>query len=247
MRKTGKVLGLIPARAGSKGVPGKNLAELVGKPLVGWVAEAGRKSELIDDVIVSSDGDDIMRVAREYGAEAPFRRPAELSDDHSLVVDVIAHALKWLAENDGRRYEYACLLQPTSPLALPEDYDRAICLAYERDADTVMSVHDGSKTHPATHYYTLDENGRAEFFIKSVPWNRMSRRQDLPRVYVRCGVVYVLKTRMILAERTLYGERIHAIEVPIERAVGIDTPLDLKLAEVLMRERVAAGKGKRTS
>ena len=87
----------------------------------------------------------------------------------------------------------------------------------------------------------------ADPLMKSVPWNRMSRRQDLPRVYVRCGVVYVLKTRMILEERTLYGERIHAIDVPIERAVGIDTPLDLKLAEVLMRERVAAGKGKRTS
>ncbi len=231
-----RVLGMIPARGGSKGIPKKNLALLAGKPLLGWTAEKALKSELIDEVVVSSESTEIIEVAKSFGVGAPFRRPDDLARDDTLVVDVMAQALEWFADNRGEQFDYIILLQPTAPFALPEDYDCAIRLAYEKNADTVISVSRCGQLHPAI-MFTLGEDGRAEWFLRSDNKAGMGRRQDLPPVYVRTGVVYVCRASMVLEKRSLYGDRLYAIEVPEERVLGIDTPLDLKLAEVVLQEQ----------
>jgi CMP-N-acetylneuraminic acid synthetase len=187
------------------------------------------------EVIVSSDDDEILSVARSFGIAVPFRRPAELARDDCLVIDVILHALTWLTENQGKTFDYVCLLQPTSPFGRASDYDRAIRKAIDEEADTVISVYCCDQVHPAI-MFTLSEDSRAEWYIKDPRTDRMARRQDLPPVYVRSGIVYVFKTSLLVARRTLYGEKIYAIEVPRERAIGVDTPHDLRIAELLAQE-----------
>lgn len=230
-----KVLGLIPARSGSKGIPGKNLALLAGKPLLAWVCEAAQQAKLIDEVIVSSDSDEIISLARSLGVAGPFKRPGELARDGSLVINVILHALTWLSENQGKTFDYVCLFQPTSPLGRPSDYDRAIHMAIEKDADTVISVYRCDQVHPAI-MFTLHEDSRAEWFVERPGIDRMARRQELMPVYVRSGIVYVFKTSLLMEKRTLYGEKLYAIEVPRESAIGIDTPHDLRIAEMLAQD-----------
>lgn len=230
-----KVLGLIPARGGSKGIPGKNSVLVAGRPLVSWVSEEGSKSKLLDEVIISSDNPEIMEVSKSYGVRVPFVRPAELIGDETLIIDVIIHAVKWFQKNEDKFFDYVCLLQPTSPLGKATDYDQAISLAIEKDADTVISVYKCDQQHPAI-MYTLNEEGRPEWFVKNLGWQPMARRQDLPPIYMRSGIVYVFRTSLLLQKHTLYGERLYAIEVPIERgAVDINSPMDLTIAEALIR------------
>jgi CMP-N,N'-diacetyllegionaminic acid synthase len=232
--KPEKVLGLIPARGGSKGIADKNIVDLAGRPLLGWVAEEAGKSEQMQDVIISSDSEKIIKTARDFGIRAPFVRPPELAQDSTLVIDVIRHALNWLWEYEQKKFDYVCLLQPTAPLAKKEDYDKAIALAYEKDADTIICVYKCDQHHPAI-MFTLDDENRADWFVKKLGWNRMTRRQDLPYIYMRSGIVYVFKTDMLLHKNTLYGEKLYAVEVPIERgSVDINIPGDLKVAEVMI-------------
>lgn len=231
-----KTLGFIPARGGSKGVPGKNIAPVAGKPLIAWVIESALKSRYLDDLLLSSDDDKIINIAEGLGVEAPFKRPDELAQDNSLVIDVIIHALDWLKINRKKEYDYVCIVQPTAPLTASEDYDNAVKTAIEKNADTVITVQDTGHFHPAL-MHTLDDAGGASWYVDNPDWDRMSRRQDLPPVYSRCGNVYVIKTSLILNHRTLYGEKIFACVIPPQRAIDIDTPIDLKLAELMLRER----------
>lgn len=230
LRRKG-VLGLIPARAGSKGLPGKNLRPLLGKPLVGWAAEAGTGSKRIDDVVISSDDRAIIEVACRHGARAPFVRPAELSGDRDLVINVMLHALQWLEQNEQLAFEYVCLLQPTSPVTFPSDCDRAVELAFANDADTVISVY--AAEHNPHFHFTLDGQGAASWLFGRPP-SAMARRQDMPAVYARTGNVYLFRSRMLREERTLYGERLFAIEIPRDRGVTIDTEYDFAVAELQM-------------
>ncbi len=235
--KKPKILGLIPARCGSKAIPQKNIAPLAGKPLISWVCQASLGCELIDEIILSSDSDEIIEVARSCGINAPFKRPKELARDDSLVVDVIYHALNWLKEEQGKTFDFVCLIQPTVPFAEAGDYRRAIAKAIEKDADTVVSVYPCEQQHPAI-MYTLESDGRVDWFLKGSR-NKMARRQDLPPVYMRSGIAYVFKSSLILDEKKLYGESMYAIEVSQERGMmDINTPFDLKLAEMLMLDRL---------
>ena len=229
-----RILGLIPARGGSKAIPKKNITPLAGKPLISWVCKAAMECRLFDEIILSSDNDEIIEVARSCGVNAPFKRPEELARDDSLVVDVIYHALKWLKDEQGKAFDFVCLIQPTVPFAEAGDYTRAIQKAVEKNADTVISVYPCEQQHPAI-MYTLDTDGRADWFLKDSE-NRMARRQDLPPVYMRSGIAYVFKTSLIFEKKTLYGNSIYAIEVPQERGMmDINTPFDLKLAEALLK------------
>ena len=236
-RGQGRVLGLIPARGGSKGIPLKNLTPLAGKPLLQYVAEAGLGCAALDRLVVSSDCAAIIEAAQAMGVEAPFIRPDNLATDQALVVDVIAHALRWFTEREDAEFEYVCLLQPTAPFAQAGDYERAIRLAQGKCADTVISVSRCGQLHPEV-MVTLDEDGGAEWFLRNGSATKMARRQDLPPVYVRSGVVYVFRSQMILESGELYGGRLYAIEVPEERALGIDTPLDLAVAETVLQRAV---------
>ena len=132
-----KILGLITARGGSKGIPGKNIKPLAGKPLIAWTIEAANNSRLLSQVIVSTDDNEIARSAQAWGAEVPFKRPEELAQDQSSHLDVVLHALQWYQLQHRALPEYVMLLQPTSPLRTANDIDAAISLAAQKQADAI--------------------------------------------------------------------------------------------------------------
>ena len=229
-----RVLGLIPARGGSKGILNKNLIKLCGRPLIAYPCRQARLTKLVDETLITTDSQEIVRTAEEYGIRAPFLRPAELSQDKSLVIDAILHALDWLKKNEGKEFDLVCLMQPTAPLALAEDYDAAVQLAVGRNSDTVITVYSCGVHHPAM-MYRLTAEGEAMSYEEPSPIKQMRRRQDLPDVYIRCGITYVFRTELLRSKRTLYGDRIHALVVPEERgSMDINEPLDLVKAEAVM-------------
>lgn len=229
-----KVLGIIPARGGSKGLPEKNIRLLNGKPLIAYTIDAALRSTLLDRVVVSTDSPNIAKIAQQFGADAPFLRPPELARDDTLVYPVLVHAMGWLEERKGYRPDYVMLLQPTSPLRTGEDIDNSIRLAAEKDADGVVSLCE-TKHHP---YWTkrVSEEGRILDFIpmdKSVE-QAYSRRQDLPPAHVVNGAIYLVKRDVLLERHTFYTARTYAYIMPIESSLDIDTFWDLRMAEVVL-------------
>lgn len=232
--KNEKVLGLIPARGGSKGIKDKNVIPVLGKPLIGYACEAAKQSTCFDELILSSDSEKIISVVKEFGVDVPFKRPDKLAKDDTLVVDVIHHALKWFKTKQKKTFDYVCLVQPTAPLAIKEDYENAVQTAIENDADTVITVYKCGQNHPSI-MYTREDSSEVNWFVKDLGWNQMARRQDLPPIYMRSGIAYVFKADQILHNRELYGDRVFSIEVEEERgAVDINNEIDLKIAELLL-------------
>jgi CMP-N,N'-diacetyllegionaminic acid synthase len=225
------VLGLITARGGSKELPHKNILPIAGKPLIAWTIEAASRCESIHKIVLSTDDDEIARIALEYGAETLFMRPSNLAEDTSDHVMVVIHALEWLAENEGLIPEYVFLLQPTSPLRTSEDIDNAVELASERNADAVIGVHE-FKWHPSLAKQ-IDNDGRLKAFqtIRKTPL----RRQDLERLFYPNGAVYLFRREVILQQRTFFPENTYAYVMPRERSIDIDTLLDLQLAEYILQ------------
>lgn len=219
-----KVLAVIPARGGSKGVPGKNIRDLAGKPLIAWTVEAAQASTLIDRVIVTTDSPRILEVATAFGADAPFLRPAELSQDDTPGAAPFLHAL---AEVPG--YDIAVLLQPTSPLRSAEDIDGCVRLCFENDAGPVLSVTEVTK-HPAW-MFSLPQ-GRFEPILPELA--KVDRRQDLPKVYSLNGAIYTVPVSRFLQEGALMVPDSAAYVMPSDRSVDIDTEFDFAIAEFLM-------------
>jgi CMP-N-acetylneuraminic acid synthetase len=227
-----KVLGILPARGGSKGVPGKNVRPLLGRPLIAWAASALAGSSQVTRAICSTDDPAIARAAENAGLEIPWMRPPEIAGDTTLVVDVLLHALERLeAEGDGG-YDYVALAQATSPTVLSSDIDAAIDLARDHDADTVITGFDAGQRHPST-MFSLAPDGRVDWLTGAE--ERMARRQDLPPVFIRTGLVYVVRTGILVGKRSIYGERVFCLPVPEARALAIDTEHDFTLAEFILR------------
>lgn len=226
-----RVLGLLPARGGSKGIPGKNIKPLLGKPLIAWAAAALANAVEVEQKICSTDDSRIADVAVTYGLEVPWLRPAELARDDTLVVDVIAHALNAMLADSGIAYSHVALIQATSPTVTAQDIDSAICLALEKDADTVITGFHAGQRHPAT-MYTVAEDGSVHWLLEQR--QRMARRQDLPPIFVRTGLVYVMKADVVLNRRSIYGDRVVSLVVPEERAITIDEESDFRLAEFML-------------
>jgi N-acylneuraminate cytidylyltransferase len=228
------ILAVIPARAGSKGLPGKNLLPLCGLPLVAHSIELALRCSEIDDVLVSTDSEEIASVARSFGASAPFLRPQELARDETPMWDVVRHALGEV-DSDEARYDAVLLLQPTSPARLPEDVHRAVELLNDRpEADGVVAV---SEPHDNPVWAAMVE--RDGYLEPLVPGGaRYVRRQDVPRVLNVNGLLYLWRTQHIRAhDRQAVGtSRQLALEVPARRAIDVDTAEDLELAELLIRE-----------
>ncbi len=227
-----RVLGLITARGGSKGIPHKNIVLLAGKPLIAWTIEAACASKVIDRIVVSTDDPEIAEVSRNWGAEVPFLRPDELARDDSPHVDVVIHAVKWLEEHQSYLPDYVLLLQPTSPLRIPEDIDAAVALAIEKDADAVVSV----CLSPAHPYLMrrIEGDGRLTEFMPRP--SGYIRRQTLPPVYVENGAIYLVRRDVLLRDRSWYSEHTYAHVMPQERSVDVDTLWDLKLAALMLAE-----------
>jgi CMP-N,N'-diacetyllegionaminic acid synthase len=221
------VIAVIPARGGSKGIPGKNIREVAGKPLIAWTILAARASRHIDRLILSSNDEKIIEVARQWGCEVPFVRPAELATDEAPGTAPLVHALEAVPG-----FDYAVLLQPTSPLRVAEDIDACIALCAEMEAPSVVSV-TRSEKHPAW-MYELDE-GRLRPVTGQVP--ESTRRQDLRPVYSLNGAVYVVATEPFGLHSAILTEQTIGYPMPAERSIDIDTPLDLEIADFLLRRK----------
>lgn len=234
MSLSGKTfLALIPARGGSKGIPGKNLAPAGGRPLLAWTLDAARNSQFLDRTLVSTDDPAIAAAARELGGEVPFLRPAEISGDDASPLLAIEHALAWLEREQGWRPDYIMLLQPTSPLRLTADIDAACRLAIEKNADGVVSV-----TEASPHPYltrTVGKDGRLGDFLK-LPGG-YPRRQEFPAVHALNGAIYLGRREILVTRGTFYTDRTYAYVMPAERSLDIDTPWDLHLADLLLQEK----------
>ena len=226
-----RILGILPARGCSKGIPGKNLKPLLGKPLIAWAATALAHSVEVEKKICSTDDSHIAQIAKAYGLQVPWLRPPKLALDDSLVVDVIEHALRSMSAELDISYTHVALIQATSPTVTATDIDAAIRLAIETDADTVITGFHAGQRHPAT-MYTMAEDGSVHWLLEQR--QRMARRQDLPPIFVRTGLVYVMKADVILDRHSIYGDRIMSLIIPEERAITIDEESDFRLAEFLL-------------
>ncbi len=227
-----KVLGVIPARENSKGIPRKNLYPLNGKPLIAYTIEAAIKSKLLTRLIISTDSEEIAKVAEQYGGEVPFIRPRELASDTASSVDVVKHALEELEKAEGAEYDYAILLQPTTPLRLPEDIDRALQKLISSQCDTVITMVDVGAYHPA-RMYRIENDRLVSIMVESI---EMRRRQELPPIYIRSGDIYACKRNIIFNRNTMLGNDCRPLVIPSNRAINIDTLEDLLFAEYLLKQ-----------
>lgn len=228
-----KVLGLVPARGGSKGIPRKNVRKLAGRPLLAYTAEATRKCRRLDRVILSTDDDEIAAIGEACGLDVPFRRPPELAHDTASSLSVVQHALRWLEER-SIVFDAVCLLQPTSPLRRPEDVDACIELLEAKGADAVVTVLPVPAEHNPHWVYVPLEDGSLRLITgESAP---IGRRQDLPPAFHREGSVYVVRRDVVLLGNSLYGRVLYGYEVDRRRSVNLDSPEDWDRAERLLRE-----------
>lgn len=228
-----RALGLIPARGASKGILRKNLRLLGRRPLIAYTIEAAKGSKRLTDVVVSTEDEEIARVAAEAGAEV-LARPAALAGDDTPMIDVVQHALAALEPRRGR-FQYVALLQPTSPLRTSEDIDEALRLLMETGADSVVSVYQVADHHPARMYRLREER-----LIPYEPEPPARLRQALPPVYHRNGAIYACRRQLIEASGTLIGEDLRPHIMPRSRSVNIDEEHDLLVAESLMQSKVSA-------
>jgi CMP-N-acetylneuraminic acid synthetase len=225
-----KILAIIPARGGSKRLPKKNLMDLNGKPLIAYTIEAAQNSRYIDRVILSSDDEAIIKVAKEYGCDVPFVRPKALAQDETRSIDVVTHALQTLDE----KFDDVILLQPTSPLRTTEDIDGAIEMFYNKRATSVIGVCE--MEHSPLWANTLDESMSMENFLDDKYNN--SRSQDLPTYYRINGAFYMSKVASILENETFFVKKdIYAYLMSQEDSVDIDTKLDFIVAQAILKER----------
>ena len=230
-----RVLGLVPARGGSKGVPRKNIQLLCGKPLLRYTAESALGARRLARVVLTTDDEEIARLGRDGGREVPFRRPAALATDETPMMPVVQHALRML-EEAGDAFDAVCLLQPTNPFRQSEDIDGAIDLLDRTGADSVISFVEVGEKHPARMKY-IAADGRVVDppFAEAVEGQR---RQDLPKIYLREGSIYLTRTLVLVRDGSFKGRDCRGWIVPEERACNIDTPFDLFLAEQMLSGKV---------
>jgi len=225
---------LIPARGGSKGIPHKNIAEAGGKPLIAWTIECALEAGGIERVIVSTDDEQIARVARDWGATTPFLRPAELARDDTPGIDPVIHAVEWLATNENYLPEWVLLLQPTSPLRNCHDIQDAFALARDRHADCIVSITE-ARDHP---FWTKKVNGAGRLSEFLTLDQSYARRQDLPPAYAVNGAIYLIRRDSLLATRSFLGDQTYGYVMPPERSLDIDTSWDLHLADLILRNKI---------
>lgn len=230
-----KVLAIIPARAGSKRVPNKNLKSLAGIPLIGHTISAAKESQLFNRIIVSTDSIEIQEIAKRFGAEAPFVRPKELATDDARGIDVILHCVKYIEELSGEQpsFDYLMVLQPTSPLRTAGDILAAYQLCLERNADAVVSV--AECEHSPLFANVLPEDFCLANFMNKQADNKNA--QELPKYYRLNGAIYLARWEYLKQNSSWYSARSFAYVMPAERSVDIDLPFDFKFAELLLEER----------
>lgn len=226
--KNEKILALIPARGGSKGIPRKNIKKLAGKPLINWTIEAALESKYIDKLIVSSDDQEIIDVAKSAGCDAPFVRPASLATDSTPSMDVIMHGLEQMKAISDDSYTHLLLLQPTSPFRTAKHIDDIIENCVDQDAEMTISVNKLSK-HPSAMYYL-----KGRFLTSFIPGQKNTRRQDMPLTLEHNGALYLSKIPTLIKVQSYSYQRAMAFVMEGYSNLDIDEPSDWDFATYLV-------------
>lgn len=226
-------MAIVPARAGSKGLPGKNIKELCGKPLIAWSIESGLNSQYIDEVMVTTDGLDIAEIAKQYGASVPFLRPTELATDEAASCDVIEHVVSYYMDCHKKKFDYIVLLEPTSPLRTHQDIDCSIIqlLAHE-SATAIVGVCKTESQNPA---FLISKTSHGFLCGYENTNMKVVRRQDIKDVFFFEGSVYVSETKEFMKKKTFYHGKTIGYEVPRWKSHEVDDIDDFITVEALMK------------
>ncbi|PCI29357.1 MAG: hypothetical protein COB67_04180 [SAR324 cluster bacterium] len=232
-----RILGIITARGGSKGVPRKNIRLLQGKPLIRYTIEAALATKgIFQRIIVSTDDMEIAEISKKAGAEVPFLRPAELALDETSSLDVVQHAIRFVEKQDGEPIDWAMILQPTSPLRTVKDIQKSVALAQSGNYDSVVSVRLANNNHPLK-VKRIDDDGLLQCFLEGAV--EPTRRQDLtPDVYQRNGAIYLSRRQVFMEENSIFGTRICPYIMDGQISVDIDSELDFRIAEALLTSKM---------
>lgn len=222
-----KILGLIPARGGSKGIHKKNLYPFKNKPLIQWTLEAARESNLIDKIIVSTDDESIAKFSKENGAEVPYLRKKSLSQDDSLIIETVLETIEIF-----NNFEFILLLQPTSPLRTKNDIENVINLQKQYLADSIVSVRQA--TENPTLFYDIDEKDHLK---KSFPNLLGNNRQSFKEFYILNGAIYMASAKHLKRYKSFFYEKTLPYIMPLERSLDIDTLLDIKWGEFILNNK----------
>lgn len=221
------MLGLIPARGGSKELPGKNILKLADKPLIAYTVEAALKAESIDRVVVSTDCQDIADVAERYGAEVPFLRPSELAQDDSQIIDTYIYTVDRLTQETGVEITELAVFLPTAPLRDHDDIDKAVGIFREKSADSVVSYYPAP--HPVRWHRYLDEGG---VLLPLFPeYEELGNRQEEPQAYLPNGAIYIFRYSILKDLGVYYTAKSYPYLMSQSRSIDVDTIEDFKLAE----------------
>ncbi len=228
------MLAIIPARGGSKGVKGKNVKLLCGKPLIVYAIEAAMAAKSLDRIILSTDDPKIARIASKYNVEILFMRPKELAQDNSLAIDNYIYTIERLNREFNCNYEEFVALLPTVPLRTSEDIDKAVELFSQTNAESVISC--TTLHHPLEWIFSINDDGIIQR-NNEIDIKKMKNRQESKHVYIPNGAVYVFKYSLLKEKNSYYSDQTYAYVMPPERSVDIDTELDFKFAEVLIGQQ----------
>lgn len=227
-----RIVGIIPARGGSKGLSGKNIKMLCGKPLIAWTIEAGLNSKYLDEVMVTTDSEEIADVSRKFGAAVPFLRPQELALDHSTTFEAVQHAIDFYRTNRRTIFDYIVLLEPTSPLREKDDIDKMIekLISHEQLYDSIISI---GEVHEHPSIMKKITGDTLQSFCEEVEMK--SRRQDNQPAYFPYGVAYIIKTDILLKEKTFYSARNTFYKIKRYQNYEIDDIYDFLAIENIMK------------
>ena len=225
-------IALICARGGSKGLPGKNIRPLGGKPLISWAINTAKKVDRISKIVVSTDCDGIARIAKENGAEVPFIRPSDLAKDNSPEWSVWKHALEYLSKNKQMEIDGLVVIPPTAPLRNVDDINNCLDEFEKGKVDIVITVSEAQR-NPYFNMIVNNKDGYSSLVIQ--PESRITRRQDAPVVFDMTTVAYVVRPQFLNESNSIFSGRVRSVCIPQERAIDIDTLLDFKVAESLIK------------
>ena len=227
------MIAVIPARGGSKGVPGKNIKDLYGKPLIAYTIEAALNAKYISEVIVSTDDEEIAKVAQKYGAKVPFLRPATLATDNAQAIDSYIYTVERLNRDFGYKINDFIVLLPTTPLRVSEDIDNAAKMYVNKKADSVISYVEGCS--PITGFKYLNDD---HSFEHNFPYS-LANRQEMKKAFIPNGAVYVFKLSL-LKGGSYFSDKSYAYVMPQSRSIDIDTTQDFEYVEFILRRKYEA-------
>ncbi len=228
------ILAIIPARGGSKSVPRKNIVKVNGRPLISYTISAALMVDRLTDVVVSTDDPEIAEISRELGAQVPFVRPVDLASDQAQSAPVIEHALYFMEKIKGLKYDAILMLQPTSPLRTSQHIEESLDLFTSQECDSVVSIVSVGGNHPFRMKRLIDN--QLVNYIDQGFWD-MRPRQSLPDVYIRNGAIYLISRDVFMHQHQLIGDKCLGYVMNDSESTNIDTPIDLKIAELLLNEK----------